>query len=543
MTTGLHDAEALARDAAAEKPAPPSRAARKRPQADILLELAERECEVWRDTAGMPYATVPVDGARAHVALRGRAMAAWLRRAYHVRAGGAPSRDAIAAAIGVLEGQALYSGAEHMTHLRVARDRDRVYVDLCDETWSAIEIDAAGWRVVDCGSVPVRFRRGGGMQALPVPEPGGSLAELRELAPLGDDDAYVLAVGWLLAAVRPGGPYPVLHLVAEQGAGKTTLARMLRRLVDPHAAELRGAIREPRDLAVAAENAHVVAADNLSALPAWLSDTLCCLATGGGYATRELYADRAEVIFAAVRPVILTGIGEVATRGDLLDRSVTVSLPRLRDPRPEAELWAAYDAARPRLLGALLGAAAAALAREAETPAPTDVRMIDAARWVASAEAGGAVPWPAGEHAAAVRRSRAAGHAVAVEASAIGPGLLELVAAEGGTWSGTASDLLAALESRLGERARRPQGWPRRARDLGAEVRRLAPALRALGLAVEASRGHGGRRVLSVQSPAATHRPQRHPASTGSDRADAGDGCDAGDAGSGCGLPNERGEL
>jgi hypothetical protein len=508
-------------------------------QADLLLELAARTLEVWRDPAGLPYATVPVAGVRANVALRGRALAAWLRRAFHAKTGRAPTRDAIQGALGVLEGEALYGKAEHVTHLRVARAGGCVYVDLGDPTWRAVEIDARCWRIVQGDAVPVKFRRGGGMQALPEPERGGDLEELRELAPLGEDadDAYVLSVGWMVAALRPGGPYPVLHIVAEQGSGKTTLARVQRRLIDPHAAELRQAIREPRDLAVAAENAHVVAVDNLSSLPTWTSDAICCLATGGGFATRELYADRTETIFAAVRPVILTGIAEVATRGDLLDRAVTVSLPRLREPRPEAELWERFETARPRLLGALLDAVAAAVAHEPATSGPSDVRMLDAARWVAAAERGDAVPWSAGEHADALRRSRASGHQVAVEASAIGPALLALLDATG-AWAGTASDLLAVLEARLGERARRPQGWPRRARDVGAELGRLAPALRALGVEVERERdsNRGRARIIRLRRQSQgtnlpPQRPQRPNAGVAADTAD------AADAGSDSGLP------
>ena len=41
------------------------------------------------------------------------------------------------------------------------------------QTWRAVEIDAAGWRVIN--NPPVRFRRTAGMKALPAPVPGGSL--------------------------------------------------------------------------------------------------------------------------------------------------------------------------------------------------------------------------------------------------------------------------------------------------------------------------------------------------------------------------------
>jgi hypothetical protein len=50
-----------------------------------------------------------------------------------------------------------------------------------------------------------------------------------------------------------------------------------------------------------AECEWLIAYDNLSSIPHWLSDPLCRLATGGGLSTRELYTD--EVIFDAMRPV------------------------------------------------------------------------------------------------------------------------------------------------------------------------------------------------------------------------------------------------
>ena len=82
---------------------------------------------------------------------------------------------------------------------------------------------------------------------------------------------------------------------------------------------------------IAATNGHVVAFDNLSRLPGDLSDNLAVLATGGGFAVRQLYTNREEVIFQAQRPIILNGIGQVATRGDLLDRAVVVTMPPIPD--------------------------------------------------------------------------------------------------------------------------------------------------------------------------------------------------------------------
>ena len=129
----------------------------------------------------------------------------------------------------------------------------------------------------------------------------------------------------MLAVLRPHGPYPVLVLSGEQGSAKSTFSKILRALLDPNAAPLRALPREDRDLFIAATNSHLLTFDNVSGLPSGISDTLCRLATGGGFAVRQLYTDQDEVIFDAPRPVILNGIEDIVTRPDLADRGCSCS--------------------------------------------------------------------------------------------------------------------------------------------------------------------------------------------------------------------------
>ena len=166
-------------------------------------------------------------------------------------------------------------------------------------------------------------------------------------------------IAWLLAAVRDKGPYPLLVLAGEQGSAKTTLAGMLRALVDPNVAPLRALPRDDRDLFIAASNGHLLAFDNVSGLPYWLSDTLCRLATGGGFATRQLYTDTDEVLFDAARPIVLNGIEDMVSRPDLADRAIFLSLESISEARrrTERELWRAFRDRAPAILGALLSAA------------------------------------------------------------------------------------------------------------------------------------------------------------------------------------------
>ena len=109
-------------------------------------------------------------------------------------------------------------------------------------------------------------------------------------------------VAWLVMALRPAGPYPVLALHGEQGSGKSTAAEALRMLIDPNEALLRPPPRDERDLVIAGSNGRIVALENLSVIQPWLSDALCRVSTGSGFATRELFTDADEAIFSVQLP-------------------------------------------------------------------------------------------------------------------------------------------------------------------------------------------------------------------------------------------------
>src|SRR5262249_51161087 len=138
-----------------------------------------------------------------------------------------------------------------------------------------------------------------------------------------------------------------------------------------------------QNVAIAASNSWIVAYDNLSHLPAWLSDALCCVSTGLGFATRALYTDGEESLFSAMRPVMVNGIEEIATRGDFLDRAIIVHLPAM-DPqkvKDEEAFWGEVEGARPHILGALLTIVSNGMARLPTVKLGTTPRMADFAKW------------------------------------------------------------------------------------------------------------------------------------------------------------------
>ena len=204
-----------------------------REDVELVIALAE-PLDRFHDTRKTPFIGMPLGASAIAVEVHSEAARQWLMREYYRRYGRPPRGAALSDALQVLAAQALYDGEEEEVHLRVAGLDDRVYVDLGDDTGRAIEIDRRGWRVVE--HPPVRFRRSGAMKGLPDPVSGGvdgaGLARLRQHIRCSDSD-FVLLLAWLVQALLPTAPYPILSLAGEQGTGKSTTTRFVRSLVDP----------------------------------------------------------------------------------------------------------------------------------------------------------------------------------------------------------------------------------------------------------------------------------------------------------------------
>jgi len=330
-----------------------------------------------------------------------------------------------------------------------------------------------------------------------MPSRGGSIELLRQYVNLTDDDFRLLVV-WMAAALRPVGPYPILVLYGEHGSAKTSTANVVRLLIDPRAAPLRDRPRNTRALMVSAANRWVLAYDNITAIPDWLSDGLCLLATGGSFEGHASSTSDEESVFHAQRPLILNGIEEFVARGDLGDRSVFLNLPPITSStrRGEIEFWASFKQDYPRILAGLLDAVAGGL-RELPSVRLTELpRLADFATF---SEAGGrALGWPAGSVLSAYNDNRRDAASNYLEDSPLTDILLELAPHKLG-WIRTASDLLAELTAWAGRRVTALPGWPKTPPLLSKELRRIAPQIRIHGVSI-IFRRTGEKRFIEIIS-------------------------------------------
>lgn len=462
-------------------------------QADQLMVFAEMG-EFFHTASGEAYTTIPVDGHRETWATNSSSFSEWLLQHYYSETQGTLSSHVVNEVISVCAAKARFTGEELAVFTRVAELNGKIYLDLADANWTVVEIDAAGWRVV--ADSPVKFQRPPGMKQLPLPITGGNIEELRRFVNIGDELDWKLLVAWLVAALRPTGPYPVLVLHGEQGSAKSTTARILRSLIDPNSADPRSVPSNNRDVMIAANNSWIISLDNLSALPEWLSDTLCRVSTGGGFGTRKLYSNTEETLIDVQLPCILNGIQELATKADLLDRSLILYLPSIPEGhrRTESDLWSDFDECKPRILGALLNAVSGAVERLPETKLANLPRLADFAFWASAAER--SLGWNDGAFLEAYTSNRALATDLALDASPVAQAVRQFCA---GGWTGTATKLLHMLNANIDEATRRQSNWPSRARSLSASLFRSEADLRKVGVLIKRGK-EGDNRSITVSS-------------------------------------------
>ena len=464
---------------------------------------------LFRAEDGRFLAQVPVGERFEIYGLKSRGLRDWLIAGYQAEQNEPPPRAAIQRVVDSLEAQARFDSTIPTVFVRVGRGGDDevgapFWLDVGDESGQAIRIGADGWCIVK--QPGVNFRRPEGLLPLPLPTHGGSIDLLRPYVNLTEPD-FRLLVTWLTAALLPVGPYPILVLQGEQGSAKSTLARVLRLLIDPQACPLLAPPKSTRDLVATAVNGWLLAYDNVSTIPPWLSDAFCQLVFGLGFASRTLFTNDERSVIYARRPVILNGIEDFVTRGDMRDRCVFLHLPRITPVArlAEEEFWRAFRADGPRILGGLLDGIVAAVRGLPSVSLAESPRMADYARW-GEAFARGA-GWGDGMFLATYNVNRKEATEAILDESPLAKLLLKVVQLVP-IWTDPPAKMYATLTNNLNNKIAASARWPKSIAAFSNELRRLAPQLGLHGCSVTFGRNHAGRTItINAESTSASQTP------------------------------------
>lgn len=381
--------------------------------------------------------------------------------------------------LAVINGKARFEGACHKVFIRVGHLGDTIYLDLANESCEIVEINLQGWKILP--QAPIKFRRSRSMRPLPRPEKEGSIDLLWELINI-PPQSQKLVLAWLLECLRPDTHFPILVLTGLQGSAKSSTQYFLRELIDPSTSNLRGTPRKSEDLFVAAVNNWLVSLNNISRLSASQQDDLCCLATGGGFATRKLYSTMEEEVAEIKRPVIMNGIHDFISAQDLIDRAIVLELPPIlvTERKTDQELQQRFSENHGRFLGALLTTLSQILKELPNVRLDEKPRLADFAQLGVALEH--ALAWEPGSFIRDYLENRKVSITSAMEHSSLATAIIQFME-EKGSFSGLYSQLYNILSKSY--KHEKALDWPRSARGLAMQLKRQCIALTLIGIHIE----------------------------------------------------------
>ena len=357
---------------------------KKNTQAEILLKIVEEKENVilFHDDRNDTYISLKVGDHNEIMTLKSKAVRRWLTKEFWVARKKAVKADAVKGAIAVLDGRACFDGPEYKLQNRIAWKDGDLWYDLANKKWQAIKINDVSWEIVN--EPPILFNRYSHNQAqvIPVAE-GGDVTLVLNYINISDPEQKLLLLVYLICSFIPDFPHPIMLLLGSQGSAKSTLSKLLRSIVDPSFIEIASLLDNQRELVQALAHHAFLFFDNVSHISEAVSDTLCKAVTGSGFVKRELYSDDDDIIYKFKRSIGINGINLVATRPDLLDRSIILELERIDESnrKQEKEIEDRLEKDLPLILGGVFDVLVKTLRIKPTIKLSAFPRMADFASW------------------------------------------------------------------------------------------------------------------------------------------------------------------
>ena len=404
----------------------------------------------------------------------------WLLYEYFQSFDEIASKSALNDALGVIQGKAKFQSPSIITHNRCAKSGDNYYVDLAVQNSQAIEISLEEWKIVKKSNVC--FIKSSGIRPLPIPKRNGKLEDIKKFINVPDNDDFLLVIAFLLESLRPETSYPILLIDGEQGCAKSTTQKYIKSIIDPSSMSLRVAPKSIQDIFVAAKNDHIISYNNLSDLTREEQDAFCCISTGGTYSKRKLFSDMDECSTEIKKPVILNGIGAIASAPDFYERCILLNLPRInsKSRKSELQLDKEFREAHPMLLGAIIDLFTKAISIVPQIKLTDSPRMMDFA--ILGTAMCTALGYNHNKFVDIYFKNQIKGNLFSIDSNPAATGIIKMLdTIPAKSISCTFSQLLEKLKPYYTESS----FYPKSPKALASSIKRIAPALRRIDIKVD----------------------------------------------------------
>jgi len=358
-------------------------------QSEILIE-AGSEATLFCNESEERYAAVVVNEHEEVYRISSNKFKMWLTKKYYEQTGKAPASDAMNQALGVFEMKAMFSNKKKKIFKRCGFVNETFFYDLVNDNYKIIEISKKGWQIVD--DKENIFIRNKNMKEQVTPVQFDDLSIIEKHFRYKNKEDSILHMISMVTKFIPNISHPIEVIYGEKGSSKTTSMRKDRSLVDPAVMDVLSMPTSKEDLVLSLSNNYMSCFDNLDNITSEKSNILCMASTGGALSKRTLYTNDEETILSFKVPVSLNGINVVATRADLLDRSILFELDRIpiEERKDDSTVMKHFEVDKPKMLGAIFSVLSKAMTIYDSVELNRMGRMADFSKWsYAIAEAAG----------------------------------------------------------------------------------------------------------------------------------------------------------
>lgn len=455
----------------------------------VLHDLCSREDVVlFHDEQGNAHISQEIGGHQETWACKSKSMKRLLAKMSWDKSKKPLSGEKLRNMITVLEGLACFDGPEIKLENRVALNNDGLWYDLTNKEWQAIQITKEGWKVVD--KPPILFKKYSHHKAQVIPTPNGDVKKILEYINISNEEHKMLFLIFLVSCFIPNFPHAMLMVFGAQGSSKSTLSKLARLLIDPSIIEVVGFPTSTRELIQVLAHHYFLFFDNVSFISEESSDTLCKAITGSGFSKRELYENDEDIIYSIKRCIGVNGINLVATRPDLLERSILLELERVdhKQRKSEGEIYEKFKDDLPSILGGVFDVLVKTLKRKPLVQVEELPRMADFTLWgVAIAESLG---YTKEEFLLAYKNNIRRQTEMLLNDNVVANAVITFLDTRNtGSWIGTASRLLENLVDLPANKGidTREKYWPKGANQLSRRLNELSTSLKQVGITVVVS--------------------------------------------------------
>ena len=349
----------------------------------LLKDIEEEQHTFYYDRTETPYVCVTKDGIKQYMEIYGSDYKKYIRYVYYDRYQKAVPKDALQRVLDTLAVKAQIEGAEISPAYRCAYHEGKIFYYLADREQTVICIDENGYRVIAESPVPFIKKQNMFEQVLPQ-ESDISLRKLgMQYWKFASAEDRIMHWVLLISRFIAEGSQPLIYYFGDRGSAKSTSMKLDKMIVDPSEIDIKALPKNVADVIASVTNQYMVCFDNVSHISDELSNIFCIVATHGYYSKRKLYSNNEECAVKLNARVSFSGITNLTTKPDLIDRLVCLKLNRIDSEkrRTETEIMGDFKKDLPFILDGIFITLSKAIPIYKKLNLERLPRMADFAKW------------------------------------------------------------------------------------------------------------------------------------------------------------------